>query len=51
LVSTPEFLTTDWVLGQFGKNRAQAQKHYRDFVKDGLESRRWEAFQGQISRE
>jgi putative transposase len=48
LVSTPEFLTTDWVLGQFGKNRAQAQKHYRDFVKDGLESRPWEALQGQI---
>jgi putative transposase len=45
LVSTPEFLTTDWVLGQFGKNRAQPQKHYRDFVKDGLESRPWEALQ------
>lgn len=30
LASVPEFLTTDWVLGQFGKNRAQAQKRYRD---------------------
>jgi putative transposase len=48
LVPKPEFLTTDWVLGQFGKNRAQAQKRYRDFVKDGLESRPWEALQGQI---
>jgi len=34
----PEFLATDWVLGQFGKNLAQAQKRYRDFVREGLES-------------
>jgi putative transposase len=48
LASGPEFLNTDWVLGQFGKNRAQAQKRYRDFVREGLESRPWEALQGQI---
>ena len=48
LASGPELLTTDWVLGQFGKNRAQAQKRYRDFVRDGLQSRPWEALQGQI---
>jgi REP-associated tyrosine transposase len=48
LVSAPEFLATDWVLGQFGKNRAQAQKRYREFVREGLESRPWEALQGQI---
>ena len=39
LASVPEFLTTDWVLAQFGKNRAQAQKRYRDFVREGLPSR------------
>jgi REP element-mobilizing transposase RayT len=48
LVSTREFLTTDWVLGQFGKNLAQAQKRYREFVREGLESRPWEALRGQI---
>ena len=48
LASGPDFLTTDWVLGQFGKNRAQAQKRYRDFVREGLESHPWEALQGQI---
>ena len=48
LASMPEFLTTDWVLEQFGKRRTQAQKHYREFVKEGLESRPWEALKGQI---
>ncbi len=48
LASAPEFLTTDWVLRQFGKNRTQAQKRYREFVREGLESRPWEALQGQI---
>jgi hypothetical protein len=36
------------VLGQFDKNRAQAQKHYREFVKEGSESRPWEKLTGQI---
>src|SRR2546425_11733305 len=43
LVSAPEFLATDWVLGQFGKKLAQAQKRYREFVREGLDSRPWEA--------
>ncbi len=48
LVWAPEFLATDWVLGQFGKNRVQAQKRYREFVREGLDSRPWEALRGQI---
>ena len=48
LAPAPGFLQTDWVLGQFGKKRAQAQKRYREFVKEGLESRPWEELKGQI---
>ena len=39
LSSVPEFLSTDWILEQFGKNRAKAQKRYRAFVREGLENR------------
>jgi AraC-like DNA-binding protein len=46
--SVPEFLTTDWVLGQLGKSRPTAQKRYRDFVREGLASRPWEELKGQI---
>ena len=38
LASVPEFLSTDWILEQFGKNRAKAQKRYRAFVREGLEN-------------
>ena len=48
LASVPEFLSTDWVLEQFGKNRAKAQKQYREFVREGLENRPWEKLKGQI---
>ena len=48
LASVPEFLSTDWILEQFGKNRAKAQKQYRAFVREGLESRPWEELKGQI---
>lgn len=30
-----EFLTTDWLLSQFGENRADASRAYRDFVRQG----------------
>lgn len=29
-------LTADWVLGQFGENKAVAQRRYREFVKEGI---------------
>lgn len=48
LATVPGFLHTDWVLGQFGKSRAQAQKRYREFIKEGMESRPWEKLKGQI---
>jgi putative transposase len=48
LTSVPEFLTVDWVVAQFGKSRAAAQKRYREFVREGLASRPWEELRGQI---
>jgi putative transposase len=48
LAPVPEFLSTDWILAQFGKSRAQAQKQYREFVRDGSASRPWEDLKGQI---
>jgi putative transposase len=48
LAPVPEFLSPDWVLGQFGKSRTKAQKQYRGFVREGLESRPWEELKGQI---
>jgi putative transposase len=48
LAPVPGFLSTDWILAQFGKRRAQAQKQYRAFVRDGMASRPWEKLKGQI---
>jgi len=48
LASVPEFLSIEWLLKQFGKNVATAQKRYREFVRDGLEKRPWEELRGQI---
>jgi putative transposase len=48
LASVPEFLSVDWLLGQFGKNRPAAQKRYREFVREGLENRPWDEIKGQI---
>jgi len=48
LASVPEFLSIDWLLGQFGKNRPAAQKRYREFVREGLANRPWEELRGQI---
>ena len=48
LASVPEFLSTDWILAQFGKNRLRAQQQYREFVRDGIASRPWDDLKGQI---
>jgi REP element-mobilizing transposase RayT len=48
LVAVPEFLSTDWLLEQFGQNRRLAQKRYREFVRDGVANRPWDALKGQI---
>ncbi|MDF0674187.1 MAG: hypothetical protein P0120_07565 [Nitrospira sp.] len=36
LVSVPPFLTVDWLLSQFGHQRAAAQRKYRAFVAEGI---------------
>jgi putative transposase len=48
LASVPEFLSTDWLLEQLGKSRSVAQKRYREFVRDGIANRPWDALKGQI---
>jgi hypothetical protein len=48
LASVPEFLSTDWLLEQFGKNRRVAQKRYLEFVRDGITNRPWDQLKGQI---
>ena len=42
-------LCTDWILAQFGGERAEAQLRYRHFVDEGVtDPSPWEALQGQI---
>jgi REP element-mobilizing transposase RayT len=45
----PNFLTTDWILGHFSKDKAEAERVYRKFVKEGINANSpWERLQGQI---
>lgn len=45
----PPWLQTDWLLGQFGRQRTQAQACYRDFVRAGVGlPSLWHALRGQI---
>lgn len=45
----PLWLTTDWVLGQFGSRRREAQHRYRRFVAEGRQGPcPWEHLRGQI---
>lgn len=37
MAKAPDWLHVDWLLGNFGKKRALAQKAYREFVMAGLE--------------
>ncbi|MBI4400490.1 MAG: transposase [Nitrospirae bacterium] len=47
--AAPEWLTTDWVLGQFGQRVGVAQEKYRTFVAEGISGTRpWEQVTGQI---
>ena len=49
LAKTPPFLTVDWLLSQFGKQRTATQRKYRAFVIDGIGQRSpWEQLQGQV---
>ncbi|MFZ5863293.1 MAG: transposase [Nitrospirota bacterium] len=44
----PAWLTTDWVLTQFGTTTRRAQTAYRTFVNDGATDRPWDALRHQI---
>jgi len=46
----PEFLTIDWVLGQFAEQRTTARQRYRKFVAEGLTDRDgpWRKLSGQV---
>ena len=48
LAECPEWLSTDWILRQFGKRRAMAQQRYAQFVADGVKGvSPWTAVRGQ----
>ena len=45
----PSYLAVDWVLGQFGRKRAEAVRKYRRYVWEGVgEKSPWESLRGQI---
>jgi len=44
--SSPEFLSVDWLLGQFGSSRGRAQLRYREFVEEGRDVPLWDAIKG-----
>lgn len=48
--NVPEFLTIDWVLGQFAKKRTEARQRYRRFVADGFKDQAspWQKLTGQV---
>jgi REP element-mobilizing transposase RayT len=49
LASTPPGLTVDWLLSQFGRQRAGAQRTYQAFVTEGIgQESPWAQVQGQV---
>jgi len=48
--SVPQFLTVDWILAQFSRQKEQARKKYRAFVLEGLvhAASPWEKVVGQV---
>ncbi len=49
LRKSPPWLAVDWVLSQFGKRRYPASRHYRRFVRDGIDRPSiWEGVQAQV---
>jgi putative transposase len=48
-VIVPDYLTVDWLLGQYGSRLHDAQKRYRTYVAEGIGTPGpWEKLQGQI---
>jgi putative transposase len=49
LTKTPGCLTVDWVLGLFSRKKAEAQKRYSQFVRQGIQKASpWNELQGQV---
>jgi len=49
VATVPDYLTVDWLLGQFGRRLHDAQKKYREYVGEGIGiPSPWEQLQGQI---
>lgn len=49
LKTVPNYLAGDWILGLFSNNKAEAQKRYRKFVREGIHTGSpWDDLQGQI---
>lgn len=47
--SVPDYLMVDWILGLFGSKKGEAQKRYRQFVREGIDQGSpWEELQGQV---
>ena len=48
--TVPDYLTIDWVLGQFSEKTVTARQRYRKFVADGLvdQERPWKKLVGQV---
>jgi putative transposase len=45
----PSWLTIDWVLGQLGKRKYPAARHYRRFVREGItKASIWEEIRAQV---
>lgn len=46
----PDWLTTDWLLSQFGKQKKRSMEKYRQFVVDGIQNKLdiWSDLKGQI---
>jgi len=44
----PRFLTVDWILDQFGRNRQQSRLAYRKFVAQGRDAPIWDALRGGV---
>lgn len=45
----PEYLTVEWILGQFASKRRKAERQYAEFVKSGIiKGKPWDDLKGQI---
>lgn len=48
MTTTPKFLSTDWILSQFGSQREEAQAAYRHFVAEGIGKTIWGNLKGGV---